>query len=124
MPIYEYQCKKCGTIEEALQKFSDKPLTKCRHCSGKLHKLVSRSSFHLKGTGWYVTDYANGPAIRIPLPKTKRRARMPASQIKQHRPTKTSRRPLKKNPRKQRSRQRQKTLKTTLYKHKCVLTLV
>ena len=59
MPIYEYQCKKCGTIEEALQKFSDKPLTRCRHCSGKLHKLVSRSSFHLKGTGWYVTDYAN-----------------------------------------------------------------
>ena len=59
MPIYEYQCTKCGTIEEALQKFSDKPLTKCRHCSGKLHKLVSRSSFHLKGTGWYVTDYAN-----------------------------------------------------------------
>lgn len=61
MPIYEYQCKKCGTIEEALQKFSDKPLTKCRHCSGKLHKLVSRSSFHLKGTGWYVTDYKNQP---------------------------------------------------------------
>ena len=59
MPIYEYQGKKCGTIEEALQKFSDKPLTRCRHCSGKLHKLVSRSSFHLKGTGWYVTDYAN-----------------------------------------------------------------
>lgn len=61
MPIYEYQCKKCGTIEEALQKFSDKPLTRCRHCSGRLHKLVSRSSFHLKGTGWYVTDYANRP---------------------------------------------------------------
>jgi len=59
MPIYEYQCQKCGAVEEALQKFSDKPLTKCRHCSGKLHKLVSRSSFHLKGTGWYVTDYTN-----------------------------------------------------------------
>ena len=59
MPIYEYQCKKCGTIEEALQKFSDKPLTKCRHCTGRLHKLVSQSSFHLKGTGWYVTDYKN-----------------------------------------------------------------
>ena len=58
MPIYEYQCKKCGTIEEALQKFSDKPLTQCKHCSGKLQKLVSQSSFHLKGTGWYVTDYA------------------------------------------------------------------
>ena len=59
MPIYEYQCQKCGTIEEALQKFSDRPLTKCRHCTGKLHKLVSQSSFHLKGTGWYVTDYKN-----------------------------------------------------------------
>jgi putative FmdB family regulatory protein len=59
MPIYEYECNKCGNIEEALQKFSDKPLTKCKHCSGKLHKLVSQSSFHLKGTGWYVTDYAD-----------------------------------------------------------------
>jgi putative FmdB family regulatory protein len=58
MPIYEYQCSECGEIEEALQKFSDKPLTKCKHCSGKLHKLISQSAFHLKGTGWYVTDYA------------------------------------------------------------------
>ena len=59
MPVYEYECTKCGTIEEAIQKFSDKPLTKCKHCSGKLHKLISQNSFHLKGTGWYVTDYAN-----------------------------------------------------------------
>jgi putative FmdB family regulatory protein len=59
MPIYEYECTKCGNIEEALQKFSDKPHTKCKHCSGKLHKLVSQSTFHLKGTGWYVTDYAD-----------------------------------------------------------------
>ncbi len=59
MPIYEYECTQCGNIEEALQKFSDKPLTKCSHCSGKLHKLVSQSTFHLKGTGWYVTDYAD-----------------------------------------------------------------
>ena len=58
MPIYEYECTKCGKIEEALQKFSDKPLTKCKYCSGKLTKLVSQSSFHLKGSGWYVTDYA------------------------------------------------------------------
>ena len=50
MPIYEYECTKCGNIEEALQKFSDKPLSKCRHCAGKLHKLVSQSTFHLKGT--------------------------------------------------------------------------
>ena len=59
MPIYEYECTTCGNIEESLQKFSDKPLKKCKHCSGKLHKLVSQSTFHLKGTGWYVTDYAN-----------------------------------------------------------------
>lgn len=58
MPIYEYECTNCGRIEEVLQKMSDKPLRKCRYCSGKLHKLVSHSSFHLKGTGWYVTDYA------------------------------------------------------------------
>ena len=58
MPIYEYQCDKCGEIQEALQKISDKPLAKCMHCSGKLHKLISHSAFHLKGTGWYVTDYA------------------------------------------------------------------
>ena len=59
MPIYEYECTTCGNVEEALQKFSDKPLKKCKNCSGKLHKLVSQSTFHLKGTGWYVTDYAN-----------------------------------------------------------------
>ena len=58
MPIYEYECTKCGKVEEIFQKFSDKPLVKCKHCAGKLHKLISHSSFHLKGTGWYVTDYA------------------------------------------------------------------
>ena len=59
MPLYEYECSKCGRIDEVLQKFSDKPQAKCKHCSGKLHKLISHSSFHLKGTGWYITDYAN-----------------------------------------------------------------
>ena len=61
MPLYEYQCAECGGIEEAIQKFSDAPLTTCRHCSGKLNKLISQSSFHLKGTGWYVTDYSKKP---------------------------------------------------------------
>ena len=58
MPIYEYECTKCGSVEEVLQKFSDRPRVKCNHCSGKLHRLISQSSFHLKGTGWYATDYA------------------------------------------------------------------
>lgn len=59
MPIYEYQCTACGRIEEALQKVSDAPLTTCPHCSGQLSKLISHSAFHLKGSGWYVTDYAD-----------------------------------------------------------------
>ena len=58
MPIYEYECVKCHQTTEALQKFSDPPLTDCPHCDGRLKKLMSLNSFHLKGSGWYVTDYA------------------------------------------------------------------
>ena len=57
MPVYEYQCTKCGQIEEALQKISESPLETCSHCKGHLKKLISQSTFHLKGSGWYVTDY-------------------------------------------------------------------
>jgi len=60
MPIYEYECEACGGVHEILQKISEKPLVECPKCSGKLHKRISQCSFHLKGTGWYVTDYANG----------------------------------------------------------------
>jgi putative FmdB family regulatory protein len=56
-------------MEEIIQKFSDKPRVKCKHCSGKLHKLISHSSFHLKGTGWYVTDYANKSRPNSAAPK-------------------------------------------------------
>lgn len=70
MPIYEYECENCGCIEEALQKFSDAPLTTCSRCSGNLHKLVSQSSFHLKGSGWYVTDYANKTAKKTEEPSS------------------------------------------------------
>ena len=57
MPIYEYECAKCGRVTEEFQKFSDAPLKKCRECGGKVHKLMSLNAFHLKGSGWYVTDY-------------------------------------------------------------------
>jgi len=60
MPIYEYECRKCGQVLEAYQNFSDPSLKKCKHCSGRLQKLISQSTFHLKGTGWYVTDYGKG----------------------------------------------------------------
>ena len=58
MPIYEYECCKCGKTSEAMQKFSDPPLTQCGQCHGQLRKLISASTFHLKGSGWYTTDYA------------------------------------------------------------------
>src|SRR5438105_12047084 len=57
MPIYEYQCQKCGTFE-VTQRITEKPLGKCPNCKGKVKKLISNTSFQLKGTGWYVTDYA------------------------------------------------------------------
>ncbi|HVN96278.1 MAG TPA: zinc ribbon domain-containing protein [Syntrophorhabdaceae bacterium] len=57
MPIYEYQCSGCGKRFEIFQKISEKPLTECRVCKGKLTKLISNCAFHLKGSGWYVTDY-------------------------------------------------------------------
>ena len=58
MPIYEYECAKCGKRIEAIQKMSDKPLKKHEGCGGTLSKLISAAGFQFKGTGWYVTDYA------------------------------------------------------------------
>lgn len=58
MPIYEYKCSECGHSFEQLQKISDKPLHTCQECGKKqLVKLISNTSFQLKGTGWYVTDF-------------------------------------------------------------------
>jgi len=59
MPFYEYECIKCNHQIEVIQKISDPPLKKCESCNGKMKKLISHSTFHLKGSGWYVTDYAS-----------------------------------------------------------------
>ncbi|PMP98158.1 MAG: FmdB family transcriptional regulator [Thermodesulfobacterium geofontis] len=58
MPIYEYKCKGCGKQFEVWQKITEEPLKVCKDCGGELIKLISESGFILKGTGWYVTDYA------------------------------------------------------------------
>ena len=58
MPIYEYVCEKCGSHIEVMQKISDPPLKRCQKCRGKLGKSVSRTSFQLKGGGWYASDYS------------------------------------------------------------------
>jgi len=75
MPVYEYECTQCGHHVEVWQKISDSPLERCELCHGKIKKLISQSSFHLKGTGWYVTDYASrnrtSEAKKDAAPKTK-----------------------------------------------------
>jgi putative FmdB family regulatory protein len=60
MPIYEYRCLSCGKEREVFQKITDEPMSKCPDCGGPLSKLISNTSFVLKGTGWYATDYASG----------------------------------------------------------------
>jgi putative FmdB family regulatory protein len=57
MPIYEYRCEHCGDFEE-MQRITDPPLTRCPKCHRKVRRLISSTSFQLKGSGWYVTDYA------------------------------------------------------------------
>jgi putative FmdB family regulatory protein len=68
MPMYEYKCQKCGHVFELIQRFSDAPLTVHEGCGGELEKLVSAPAFHLKGSGWYATDYAKGSGAN-PAPK-------------------------------------------------------
>ena len=59
MPIYEYSCEGCGKQHEIMQKITDEPLSVCPDCGGKMKKMISNTSFVLKGTGWYATDYAS-----------------------------------------------------------------
>src|SRR5438477_4336937 len=59
MPIYEYRCEHCGDFEEN-QRITDPPLERCPKCRRKVRRLISSTSFQLKGSGWYVTDYARG----------------------------------------------------------------
>jgi putative FmdB family regulatory protein len=57
MPVYEYKCTECNKQFEIMQKITDDPLNKCGSCGGELKKLITNTSFVLKGSGWYVTDY-------------------------------------------------------------------
>ena len=56
MPIYEYTCQKCGHHLEVMQKMSDKPLTKCPECKGKVNRVPQASAVVFKGSGWYIND--------------------------------------------------------------------
>jgi putative FmdB family regulatory protein len=58
MPLYEYECKKCGHRFEKIQKFSDRMVKRCPDCGGQVEQMISAPAVQFKGTGWYVTDYA------------------------------------------------------------------
>jgi putative FmdB family regulatory protein len=62
MPLYEYQCQKCGHRFERIQKFSDAMVKKCPDCGGKVEQMISAPAVQFKGSGWYVTDYAKKPS--------------------------------------------------------------
>ena len=64
MPLYEYECKKCGHRFERIQKFSDPMVKRCPECGGKVEQMISAPAVQFKGSGWYVTDYAkrSGPS--------------------------------------------------------------
>jgi len=59
VPIYEYLCQKCGHKFEKIQKFSDRLIKKCPECGGPVEQTITAPAVQFKGTGWYVTDYAN-----------------------------------------------------------------
>lgn len=61
MPIYEYRCSACGYQKDYLQRMNDAPLTDCPECGKRtLKKMVTAAGFHLKGSGWYATDFKTG----------------------------------------------------------------
>jgi putative FmdB family regulatory protein len=65
MPLYEYKCHSCGKTFEVIQKFADEPLKTHPECGGEVERLLSAPAFHLKGTGWYATDYGKGNAGKL-----------------------------------------------------------
>jgi len=57
MPIYEYQCESCSQQFEVMQRMTEPLIAACEQCGGRVRRLISQTSFVLKGTGWYATDY-------------------------------------------------------------------
>ena len=71
MPVYEYECNDCQKVFEIQQRMSDDPLSICPECEGSVRKLMSMSSFHLKGGGWYADGYASKSGKAEAKPKAK-----------------------------------------------------
>ena len=90
MPIYEYECTKCKSHTEAFQKLSDKPLTKCKKCGGRLEKVLSAPAIQFKGSGWYVTDYASKATNREKSESEPKTEKKPDKKSKDGSPTKST----------------------------------
>jgi putative FmdB family regulatory protein len=91
MPIYEYRCDTCGQFE-VMQKITERPLKRCPTCQAKVTKLISNTSFQLKGSGWYLTDYARrdgaGGNGKGKAPDTKAESSPTAGEKKESKPNK------------------------------------
>lgn len=87
MPIYEYKCQKCGEEFEVLQSIAAPAVKSCKFCKGSVQKLMSLSSFHLKGNGWYATDYGGRKA---PAAEKKEEVKAPDTAEKSQPPSKTT----------------------------------
>lgn len=81
MPLYEYECEAQHHRFELIRKFSDPPVTACPTCGGPVHKLMSAPAFQLKGTGWYITDYAkkDGGSGNTAKPESKDKEASPSA---------------------------------------------
>lgn len=62
MPRYEYSCRGCGKVFDVLQKVTDEVIKECKDCGGSVEKLISRTSFQLKGDGWASDGYSSKDA--------------------------------------------------------------
>ena len=74
MPIYAYECGACGATHDFLQKMGEGRKRKCPSCGElRLRKLVTAAAFHLKGTGWYVTDFRDKDKKKGPAEGTEKK---------------------------------------------------
>lgn len=71
MPIYSYRCDKCGASFDRMQKFTDKPLTRCPECHGPVKRLIQPAGIVFKGSGWYITDSKKSSSATVASGKDK-----------------------------------------------------
>ena len=72
MPIYSYKCDKCGARFDRMQKFTDRPLTRCPECRGPVKRLIQPAGIVFKGSGWYITDSKNSSSATVASGKDKK----------------------------------------------------